>query len=331
MNSDNPLKPPGDQSPAVDSNIISRPSIASIDRKLNWQAIFLVLLTCFLWGGNPVAVRYSAESLGPMTIASIRFAMATGCMYLWCRIISASVKISWKAVPWVLAGGFLLFTQIALFHVGVDRSSASHATLLINTYVFWVMIIESMILHAVPLQIHKLTGLLCAAIGTALIILTNLDATASSSGDMPTLWGDALLFASGFVLALKILLTKIAVRTINSSTFIFWHDLIGCGLLMIACLIWEPIPKLEIFDSTVILSLMYQGICVAGFCFAMQAYLLQTYSATRIAIFSFTSPIFGVLLGVSLRGDQLSAWFSMAVVMVALGIFLVNRPSRRTS
>lgn len=298
------------------------------DQRLTWQAIFLVLLTCLLWGGNPVAVRFAAENLGPLTIASLRFMMASACLYLWCRATGVTVTLNRKSAGWVLVGGVLLCLQIGLFHLGIDRSNASHATILINTYVFWVMVIESLLLRLTRLEWPKLIGLMSAGIGTAVIILTNLDSPSSSSGDQPGLLGDLLLFASGFTLALKILLTKVAVKSIPSASFIFWHDLIGCFLLIFFCCLFEPLPEWEYFNSVVIMSLIYQGVCVAGFCFAMQAYLLQTYSATRIAIFSFTSPIFGVCLGVLLRGDKLSVWFSGAVVLVAVGIYLVNKPGK---
>lgn len=293
---------------------------------MTWGAVSLTLLICILWGGNPVAVQFAADSMPPLSIATIRFFLATLFMFGWCRLGGHSIALTRQQIPYVVGGGLLLFGQIGLFHLGIDKSSSSHATLLINTYVFWVMTFECYLLRTASLSRWKILGLILAAIGTALIILTNLEPT-SAGQDVPTLWGDGLLFLSGIVLALKILLTKVAVRHMKSAPFIFWHDLIAVGGLLTCSLLIEEWPAWEMFDLVTCTSLCYQGLCVAGFCFGMQAYLLQKYSATSVSIFSFSSPLFGVLLGIAIRGDDFTVWFAIAAMLVAAGIYLVNRPA----
>ncbi|QDU78932.1 putative amino-acid metabolite efflux pump [Polystyrenella longa] len=292
--------------------------------RMTFTAVLLTLSICLLWGGNPVAVQFAAKNLPPLLIASIRFLLATGFMYFWCRLGGHRISITRQQLPYVVGGGILLFVQIGLFHLGIARTSSSHATLLINTYVFWVMVLESYLLRAALLSRWKISGLILAAIGVVIIILSSLGQ--KEQLDQPTLRGDVLLAFSGLMLALKILLTKAAMPKIASSPFIFWHDLIGMSLLVIASLTFETWPGMEAFDMVSCVSLAYQGLCVAGFCFGMQAYLLQKYSATSISVFSFTSPIFGVMLGVAIRGDEFSVWFGLAALLVAGGIYLVNRP-----
>ncbi|MCA9041453.1 MAG: DMT family transporter [Planctomycetaceae bacterium] len=292
--------------------------------RMTFVAILLALLICLLWGGNPVAVQFAAEALPPLLIASIRFLLATGFMFFWCRLGGHPITLTREQVPYVCGGGLLLFAQIGLFHLGIAQTSSSHATLLINTYVFWVMLLESYLLRAAVLSRWKISGLVVAAVGVVIIILSSLGQKAQQ--DQPTLGGDVLLALSGVMLALKILLTKAAMSKISSSPFIFWHDLIGMSLLVLVSFSFESWPGASAFDLTSCLSLAYQGLCVAGFCFGMQAYLLQKYSATSISVFSFTSPLFGVLLGVLVRGDEFSLWFGVAALLVAGGIYLVNRP-----
>ena len=72
------------------------------------------------------------------------------------------------------------------------------------------------------------------------------------------------------------------------------------------------------------LGVIYQGIFVAGLCFAIQAMLLRHHSASQISVFGFATPLFGVGLGVLLRGDPLSANLLVAAICVAVGIVLVN-------
>ena len=303
---------------------MTEPTTVAKPPRMTFVAILLTLSICLLWGGNPVAVQFAADKLPPLLIGTIRFLLATGFMYFWCRLGGHSIAITREQFPYVFGAGLLLFSQIGLFHLGIDKTSSSHGTLLINTYVFWVMVLESYLLRTALLSRWKISGLIVAAIGVVIIIYSGLGQ--KEQLDEPTLRGDLLIAISGFVLALKILLTKAAMPKMASSPFIFWHDLIGMGLLAISSLLFETWPGMEAFTWGSTLSLLYQGLCVAGFCFGMQAFLLQKYSATSISVYSFTSPLFGVILGALIRGDEISIWFGLAAALVAAGIYLVNRP-----
>ena len=71
--------------------------------------------------------------------------------------------------------------------------------------------------------------------------------------------------------------------------------------------------------------LLYQGLVVSGFCFAMHTYLLGFTSATRLSVFSFTTPLFGLVMAICIRGDDFNSWILISGTCVAAGIYLVNR------
>jgi drug/metabolite transporter (DMT)-like permease len=62
----------------------------------------------------------------------------------------------------------------------------------------------------------------------------------------------------------------------------------------------------------------------------LQKRLDQTCDArhptTRLSVFTFLAPLFGVAAGHFILGDPLTPPFALAVVLVAFGILLVNRP-----
>ena len=55
---------------------------------------------------------------------------------------------------------------------------------------------------------------------------------------------------------------------------------------------------------------------------------MSRHSASRLAAFSVLTPVFGVLAGALLLGETLGGGFLAAVALVALGLWLVNRPAR---
>ena len=281
-------------------------------------AVFLTLLTSALWGGTPVAIRFTVDTLPPVLTAGCRFALAVLFMVIWCRWKNISLKFPKQDRHLVILLGVMLFFQISTFNLGILWSNASHGTLFINSFIFWVMMIEHFQLADHRLNFQKVIGLLVAASGTILIL-----------GVERLQWeGDVILLLSAVILGIKIVITKRATRTIPPGQLIFWHDVIGVLLFFLWSFSVEEFSSRDL-TSEAVWGLLYQGICVAGFCFAIQAELLKKHAASQIAVYSFTTPLFGMLAASLIRDEKLTHWFLLAGVLVATGIFLVNLRTKR--
>ena len=150
----------------------------------------------------------------------------------------------------------------------------------------------------------------------------------SSAGlDQPSLFGDLILVASGFLLAIKIIYTKQAVRRVPPARLILWHDVIGLSLFAVSSILFEDVIDPAIPETMTLAAtggLLYQGLIVAGFCFAVQTRLLQRHPAARLAVFAFSTPLFGVAIAAFFREGAPSPWLIVAGLAVAVGISLVN-------
>ena len=339
--------------------------------------IALTLLLVALWGGTPVAIKYSVATIPPIAVSAIRFAMAAVFMLAWCRMEGTSVALRPGQLKPCLILGILLCLQISLFTLGVEASIASHGTLFINTFIFWVAAIEHFVTRTDRLSLTRLSGLLVAAAGVLLILTmqnsspavpereaasavtarpdssaettsrASVEAASTSDGSgsnhsagddsagsptspESTLWGDLLLLTSAMLLGIKIIYTKQATQTVEPGKLIFWHDVFGTGLMAAWSLLYETVDPAG-FTLPAVLGLLYQGIVVAGFCFGCQARLLRKHSASQLSVYSFATPLFGILLAVLLLGEQLSPWLFVSGAAVATGIWLVNRRPRKVA
>jgi drug/metabolite transporter (DMT)-like permease len=282
----------------------------------------LTLLTVVLWGGNPVATRFSVDALPPVTVSGLRFLLATGVMLVWCWLEGVSFRIQRRQIAPILIAGTMLFLQITTFTVGAAWTSSSHTSLLVNTFVFWVVGIEHFITRTHRLNATSAAGLLLAATG-AMALLWDAPA-ATGQSDPPSLIGNALMLLSALLLGLKFIYTKRVLAVIGPTELIFWHDVVAVVQFAIAASLLER-PVFTGIPWPAWLGLLYQGLLVGGVCFALQAHLLKRHSASQIAVFSFLTPLFGILLGMLFRGDQLSAGLVLSGITVAAGIYLVNR------
>jgi drug/metabolite transporter (DMT)-like permease len=296
-------------------------------RRLTPAATALALTTALFWGGTAVSNQFAIDQLPPLLIGGIRFLLAGLFMIVWCLIQGAPLRITRDQWRPTLIMSALLFLQIGSFNIGGKWTTSSHASLFVNTYVFWVAAAEHFWLKTIRLRFKAILGLIIAGAGVAALLVSTArpSASATSGMDTPTLLGDSILLTSGILLAWKVLYTKDAVRTVAPATLIMWHDFLGAAMFFLASAISEPFPK-AMPTQPAILALLYGGLIVSGFCFGAHAWQLRTYGASQISVFSFTTPVFGVGLGILLRGDALSPWLLVCGIAVAVGITLVNLP-----
>lgn len=296
---------------------------------MGWGAVAMVLLTVTLWGGNPVAVSYAVESFDPIAVAALRFLLAVPIMLVWCLLAGNPIlprRDQWLAVG--IAGG-LLFVQISLFNLAVWLSNSSHGSIFVNTFIFWVVGIEHLVTRSDRLDRTRTLGLFLAAVGVSVIFLATSEYSDVQQAQSPSRLGDLVMLGSALVLGIKVVYTKHALRRIPSGTLILWHDVVGVVLFVVTSAALEGWPQKPLLASAV-WGLLYQGVLVAGLCFALQAVLLARHSATQISVFSFLTPLVGIFLGVLLRSEPISPWLLVAGACVAMGILLVNLVPRGT-
>jgi drug/metabolite transporter (DMT)-like permease len=293
----------------------------------------MALGTSALWGGTPVAIHFSTDTLPPVMVAALRFALAALFMLFWCRLEGSGLVASRAEWRPILLCSLLLYFQIVSFNLGVAGTSSSHGSLFINTFIFWVAPIEQFVLRSTRLNARQWLGMLLAGLAGISALVIDVPAGANEATtlpgagaprDLPTLWGDLVLVGSGFLLAVKIVYTRHAVSRVAPGRLILWHDLLGTLLFLASSLLFETTSGSD-FTSAAIWGLLYQGLLVGGLCFAVQAAQLKRHSASQIAVFSASTPLFGILAGSLLRGDPLSPWLTAAGLGVAWGIVLVTR------
>lgn len=169
-------------------------------------------------------------------------------------------------------------------------------------------------------------GLAIAAAGVAAVFWSESLESPLPGRDRVTLTGDLILLASAVLLAIKIVYIKQSVRLVEPAKLIFWHNVVALVCFTAFSLAWEDFTPSRL-TWPAFWGAVYQGVFVAGLCFAIQATLLRHHSASQVSVFGFATPLFGAL-GVLMRGDRLSWSLLVAAVCVAIGILLVHATGR---
>ena len=75
-------------------------------------------------------------------------------------------------------------------------------------------------------------------------------------------------------------------------------------------------------------ALVFQAVFVVAFTYLVWFWLVRRYPASGLSSFAFLTPAFSVLMGGLILGEPLSMRLFLALAMIAIGIFIVNRPRR---
>ena len=287
---------------------------------LDARGTAITLLLSALWGANPVAVKVGLAYVPPLRLACMRLALGglAILIYAWStrRRGIFAVRPGEGKVLWSV--GLLFSVQVALMNMGLDRTTAAHASLLINSYAVHTVVLAHFFIPGDRLSPSKLGGILVAYAGIVTLFLPDFSLTSA------TLVGDLLVAASALLLGERTVYLARAVQTVDPIKLLVYQSIIGGGTLLLWSAWWEAsIPNK--YTVALLVSLFYQGAVVAGFNFVMNMYLMQRYRPSALAAWSLTTPIFGVLVSFVIGGDTLTPTLVLSTLLVAAGVGLTTR------
>jgi drug/metabolite transporter (DMT)-like permease len=289
-------------------------------RSLDLKGAVIALMLAALWGCNPVAVKMGLADAPPFRLACMRFVLGgiTVLAYAWWTRRLGTLRIR-PGEGWpLLSLGLLFAVQIGLMNTGINRTTAAHAAVLVNSYAVHTVVLAHFMIPGDRMTPGKLGGITIAYAGIVMLFARDF------SFQSATLVGDLIVSASALLLGERIIYMAKTVQRLDAVQMLVYQSLIGSICFFLASLFWEgEVPTR--FTTSLALSLLYQGCVIAGFNFVVNMYLLKVYRPSVLASTSLTSPLFGVLLSAAIAGDRLTPILLVSSLMVAAGIGLTSR------
>jgi drug/metabolite transporter (DMT)-like permease len=143
--------------------------------------------------------------------------------------------------------------------------------------------------------------------------------------------GDALGVLAGVAWAATTVVVRATRLAQSSASKTLFYQLTVSAVVLLALALGLGQARVEAVTPLAVMSLAYQAVVVAFVSYLVWFWLLTRYSASRLSVFSFLTPLFGVTFGVLLLGESFSLRFLMAAVLVLTGIGLVNAPAKRVA
>src|SRR6185369_850754 len=115
-----------------------------------------------------------------------------------------------------------------------------------------------------------------------------------------------------------------ALARISAEKVMLYQLVVSAPMMGVAS--WIAGERIDHMPSALSLwAFAYQAVWVVSVTFVIWFALVVRYSASRLSVFTFLTPLFGVAAGHWVLGEPLTPAFGAAVALVAAGLVLVNR------
>jgi drug/metabolite transporter (DMT)-like permease len=289
-------------------------------KPLDPHGVAIALLLAALWGANPAAIKIGLADVPPIRLAWMRFLVGGLVVTAWAWRSGRFASFRIEPHEWrpLLVLGALFTVQLGMMNVGTNLTTASHATILLNSYAVHTVVLAHFMIPGDHLTWRKASGVAVAYSGA--IILFAREWTAGAS----TLPGDLIVAASAFLLAERTIYLARAVHRLDAVKLLLAQAVIGTmGFILISAVFEEHIPTR--WTASLGAVVLYQGVVIAGFNFITNLWLLRRYRPSALAACFLTTPVFGVVAAALLTGDRLTPDLLVSAVLVAIGIGLTAR------
>jgi drug/metabolite transporter (DMT)-like permease len=285
------------------------------------SGVLLLILVSLLWGGNMVSIKVSNQGIPPILAATLRSIVASALLWAYARLNGERVLLERADFPHGLAIGTLFGLEFLFLYWGPAFTDASRAIIFLYTTPLWVAVAAHFTLLNDRLTRTKVLGLFFAFLG----LLTVFGSRPATLGHL--YWvGDFMEVAAALLWAGTTIYVKKVVRNPSVTHFQTLFAQLFFAIPVLAAGSWAFERTQEITLTPVLVAALgYQTLVVAFFSYILWFWMIGRYPVSRLTAFTFLAPLFGVILSGALLNETLTTGLLAGLVLVAAGIYLVNR------
>lgn len=284
---------------------------------IDGRATGVMLLLCLTWSLQQISLKAIAPEASPMLMNALRSSIALALLVLLMRHRGeAPDRRRWR--PGLLAGA-LFAIEFLLVSEALRLTHASHVIVFVYTAPIFAALGLQVRLPSERLDAAQWAGIALAFFGIALAFFGGSSPTTTRD----SLLGDALALLAGAAWgATTVTIRCSSLSSAPASETLMYQLLCAAALLLPAAWLsgqWRFEPSWTVWAH-----LGFQSVIVSFASFLAWFWLLRRYLASQLGVFSFLTPLFGVLLGVWLLGESLAPRFIAGSGLVLAGIGLVG-------
>lgn len=287
--------------------------------------MLLLLLTMAVWGSTFMVTKELIAVWPPFTLAFVRVTLGTLVLLplAWSRHRRGD-HLPWRTLWLMGLIGVALYYLV--FNTAMVYVSASQGALVQSSIPAMTALVAVLWLRERATTMRWLG--IAMSVGGVLIVFSG----SGSDGAESSLFGNLLMFASVVCWGVY---TALAKRLAGFDSLVITTAVTGTGSLLLlplagyevgmANLSGAGLPPLPLIGW---LELLYLGVIASGMAYLLYNSSLRHLDASEVGVYTNLIPIVGVLTGVVVLGEPLSARAIVGGLVVMLGVWITSRSER---
>ncbi len=288
--------------------------------------IIAILFTMVLWGLSFLSIKISVAVIPPMTLALLRFLIASVLLYWALRHKEPRTTLATNDMPLMAVAGIIGVTAYFFFeNNGVKLTTASAASLIIATIPI-LTIIGDFLVFKTKLTLAKIVGVVLSVGGVILIMHSSLGDTTAGS------WhGNLFMLGAAFSWVIYSLATRPLNERYSKLAVVTYQTLFGTATLLPFALLeynqWQPI------SNEILLHVAYLGIFCSALGYYLYVYALDVLGVSSVSLYINLIPVVSVLGGVFLLHETITSFQLLGglVILVSVWIAELSSPEKKVA
>lgn len=297
--------------------------------KLAWAPVVILMagFCCLLWGSAFPCIKIgyklfqikSGETASQILFAGIRFALAGVMVIITFSLMNKKVIKPSSPTKIVTLSLFQTILQYVPFYIGLAHTTGVKSSIITGSAVFITILISCLVFRQERLTGKKIVGSL---LGFAGIVVVNV---AGSGFDFHiSFLGEGMILIS----AVSSAFSSSFIKKFSKDTDVVMlsgYQFFSGGFVM-AVLGCAMGGKLQSVSYSAWILLLYMGFISAA-AYTLWSVLLKYNDVSKVSVYKFMNPIFGVFLSYILLGEssQMGWQTVLALALVCIGIYVVNK------
>ncbi len=291
-------------------------------KALDQTASSLMIVLCMVWGLQQVILKMAASDISPLMQIALRSGLAALLLLPLVLLDKKSQLMNPKNVKAGALVAVLFSLEFFLLAQALQLTSASHAVVLLYTAPIFVALGLHWKLPSERLTLLQWTGIGIAFIGIVVTFIRPQQIGVNTF-QQQMLWGDLYALASAIAWAATTVTVRLSSLAQAAVTQTLFYQLAGSFILLLGLAFFMGQAVVQ-WTPLVMGSLAFHTLIVSFASFLAWFWLLRNYLASRLGVFSFLTPLFGIIFGVWLLDENIEANFIFGTALVLLGILVVS-------
>jgi len=291
-------------------------------KALDATASGLMIVLCMIWGLQQVILKIAAPDISPLMQIALRSGLAALLLLPLLYLDKTTQLLNRQNFKAGVLVALLFSLEFFLLAQALQLTSASHAVVLLYTAPIFVALGLHWKFPSERLSTLQWVGIAIAFLGIVVTFL-RVESDSHSALQQQMLWGDLLALAASIAWAATTITVRLSSLAQAAVTQTLFYQLAGSFVLLFGLAVILGQETIH-FTPLVLGSLAFHTLVVSFASFLAWFWLLRNYLASRLGVFSFLTPLFGMAFGVWLLGEKIELNFLIGAVLVLFGIVIVS-------